>query len=228
MTDYPPPPPGNYPPPPGDQPPSGNYPPPPPGSIPPPGNYPPPPPGNYPPPPPGNYPPPPPGYYAAPAGNAVGQLPTEAYTSWLTRVGAYFIDIIPVVLIYGLPAMIAGSTAKKECITGPSGFTCTVTPSSAGAALMFVGWLAAFGFGIWNYGYRQGVTGSSIGKSVMKFKVVSETTGQPIGFGMSIVRQLAHIIDGIILFIGYLFPLWDEKRQTLADKIMTTVCLPIR
>ncbi len=80
---------------------------------------------------------------------------------------------------------------------------------------------------IWNYGYRQGTTGSSIGKSVMKFKVVSEVTGQPIGFGMSVVRFLAHFVDAIICFIGFLFPLWDSKRQTLADKIMTTVCLPI-
>ena len=82
-------------------------------------------------------------------------------------------------------------------------------------------------FAIWNYGYRQGTTGSSIGKSVLKFKVVSEKTGQPIGFGLSIVRQLAHVVDAIICYIGYLFPLWDAKRQTLADKIMTTVCLPI-
>ena len=80
---------------------------------------------------------------------------------------------------------------------------------------------------VWNYGYRQGTTGSSIGKSIMKFKVVSEKTGQPIGFGMSIVRQLAHIIDGAICYIGYLFPLWDAKRQTIADKIMTTICVPL-
>jgi uncharacterized RDD family membrane protein YckC len=80
---------------------------------------------------------------------------------------------------------------------------------------------------VWNYGYRQGTTGSSIGKSVMKFKVVSEKTWQPIGFGLSVVRQLAHVVDLIICFIGFLFPLWDAKRQTLADKIMTTVCVPL-
>jgi hypothetical protein len=34
--------------------------------------------------------------------------------------------------------------------------------------------------------------------SIMKFKLVSEKTGQPIGFGKSIVGQLAHIIDGAI------------------------------
>ena len=60
----------------------------------------------------------------------------------------------------------------------------------------------------------------------MKYKVVSETTGQPVGFGMSVVRQLAHILDSFCL-VGYLFPLWDAKRQTFADKIMTTVCLPV-
>jgi uncharacterized RDD family membrane protein YckC len=92
---------------------------------------------------------------------------------------------------------------------------------------MIVVWILAVAYLIWNYGYRQGTTGSSIGKSIMKFKVVSEKTGQPIGFGLSIVRQLAHIVDGIICYIGYLFPLWDPKRQTLADKIMTTVCVPI-
>ena len=95
---------------------------------------------------------------------------------------------------------------------------------------MLAQWLAylvIFAYAVWNFGYRQGTTGSSIGKSVMKFKVVSETTGQPIGFGMSIVRQLAHFVDAIICYIGFLFPLWDAKRQTLADKIMTTVCLPV-
>ena len=44
---------------------------------------------------------------------------------------------------------------------------------------------------------------------------------------MAFVRDLCHIIDQVICYIGYLFPLWDAKRQTLADKIMTTVCLPI-
>ena len=31
--------------------------------------------------------------------------------------------------------------------------------------------------------------------------------------------------DSIICYIGWLFPLWDSKRQTLADKIMKTVVI---
>ena len=87
--------------------------------------------------------------------------------------------------------------------------------------------LVALGYFVWNYGYRQGTTGSSIGKSVLKFKVVSENTGEPIGFGLSVLRQIAHVVDAVIFYVGYLFPLWDAKRQTLADKMMATVCLPL-
>jgi RDD family len=86
--------------------------------------------------------------------------------------------------------------------------------------------LLAFAFGVWNL-YRQGKTGSTIGKSTLKFKVVSERTGEPIGFPMSIARQIAHIVDSAICYIGYLLPLWHQKRQTVADMIMSTVCLPI-
>ena len=37
------------------------------------------------------------------------------------------------------------------------------------------------------------------------------------------MRQLAHIVDSLICYIGWLFPLWDAKRQTIGDKIMGTV-----
>jgi uncharacterized RDD family membrane protein YckC len=205
MTDQPPPPPGNYPPPP--PPPPGGYPPPPP---------PPPPGGGYPP-----QPPPTPGQ----------ALPKEAYTPWLTRVLAWLIDIVPVVIVVGIAQGIAISTGDNVCVSNGGqydyGVYCTSSYSVLGIILLGIAYILALAYLVWNYGYRQGTTGSSIGKSIMKFKVVSEKTGQPIGFGMSIVRQLAHIIDGAICYIGFLFPLWDAKRQTIADKIMTTICLPI-
>jgi uncharacterized RDD family membrane protein YckC len=243
MTQDPPPPPGNYPPP-------GGYPPPPPGGYPPPppGGYPPPPQGNYPPqpggyqspPPSGSYPPPPGGYQSASGGGgyqppqgAVRTLPKEAYTPWLTRVLAWLIDYIPVFILEGIAYGILAGTRETVCITDTSeydlGEFCATGASTLGQVSFFIfGILLPLAYGIWNYGYRQGTTGSSIGKSVLKFQVVSEKTWQPIGFGLSIVRQIAHLVDAIICYIGYLFPLWDAKRQTLADKIMTTVCVPLQ
>jgi uncharacterized RDD family membrane protein YckC len=84
--------------------------------------------------------------------------------------------------------------------------------------------LLAFAFGIYN-AWLNGSTGQSVGKKIMGTKVVGEATGQPIGGGLGIVRYLAHIVDAIICFIGFLFPLWDAKKQTLADKIMKTVVI---
>jgi uncharacterized RDD family membrane protein YckC len=233
----PPPPPGSYPPPP-----PGNYPPPPPGGYQPPqqggygpppqqGGYgPPPQQGGYPPPPPqGGYPPPPQqGGYPQPGGPG-GVLPPDAYTPWFTRVLAWLIDSIPIFIVMGIGQGIAIATGENVCTSAgyDYGGACVSTYSTIGVLFLGVAWLLSIAYAVWNYGYKQGTTGSSIGKGVMKFKVVSEKTWQPIGFGMSIVRQLAHFVDGIICYIGYLFPLWDAKRQTLADKIMTTVCVPI-
>ncbi len=211
--------------------PPGGYPPPPPGGYPPPrpvGDYPPPPP------PPGGYPLPPPaagGYVPPPPVPAIGQLPQSAYTPWITRVLAFFIDYIPIMILTGIGgAIMFVASDGLQCVSDSSEFGyssyCTQTvPAGAVAAAVVVN-ILALAFAVWNYGYRQGTTGSSIGKSFLHFKVVSERTGQPIGFGMSLVRQLAHFLDGILCNIGYLFPLWDAKRQTFADKVMSTVCLP--
>ncbi len=177
--------------------------------------------------PPGAFPPPS-GYYLPPP---VGALPKGAYTAWIIRVVAYLIDAIPVVALAGIGPVLMLATGHNECVRNNAdvGYevSCTSEPSTLGlVSALFFG-LAAVVFFIWNYGYRQGTTGSSIGKSVMKFKVVGETTGQPIGFGPSVLRQFLHLLDGMLCNLGYLWPLWDRKRQTFADKIMSTVCLPI-
>lgn len=144
---------------------------------------------------------------------------------------AAFIDWAPYVVLVGIGWVIMLVTQTSSCVTSISeydvGQFCVSQPSMIGQLVQWLLSVGGLAYLVWNYGYRQGTIGSSIGKSVLKFKVVSETTGQPIGFGMSVVRQLAHFIDAIICFVGFLFPLWDAKRQTLADKIMTTVCVPI-
>ncbi|KUI10299.1 hypothetical protein AU190_19290 [Mycolicibacterium acapulense] len=167
-----------------------------------------------------------------PPAQPVQALPREAYTPWFTRVFAWLIDNIPTFLILGIGWAVLLATQETTCVTEYSDADmreiCVMEPSMLGqASASFIAPILVLAYVIWNYGYRQGTTGSSIGKSLQNFKVVSEKTGHPIGFGMSVLRQLAHTIDAAICYIGYLFPLWDAKRQTIADKLISTVCLPL-
>ena len=73
--------------------------------------------------------------------------------------------------------------------------------------------------------FLTGSTGASPGKRLMGIKVVKEIYGQVIGGGMGIAGSFIHIIDGIPCYVGYLWPLWDAKKQTFTDKVMSTVVL---
>jgi uncharacterized RDD family membrane protein YckC len=162
---------------------------------------------------------------------AIRGLPRGAYTPWLTRVGAYLIDRFPFAIVLGAGWLVLQNSVDTVCLTEITQYDknqiCSASYSTAGWTVMWGAVLFGIGYLVWNFGYRQGATGSSIGKSVMKFKVVSQNTGQPVGFGRSVLRQVVHFVDAIICYLGYLFPLWDAERKTLADKIMSTVCLPL-
>ena len=86
-------------------------------------------------------------------------------------------------------------------------------------------WLLVLGYVVCNR-WILGGQGQSIGKKVLGIRLLSEETGQPIGTLNAFLRDICHFVDGIICYVGYLFPLWDAKRQTLADKIMKTVVVP--
>jgi uncharacterized RDD family membrane protein YckC len=82
--------------------------------------------------------------------------------------------------------------------------------------------LAALAWGLYN-AYLGGQTGQSYGKRIAGTRLISETTGTTIGGGLGIGRYFVHILDAIPCYIGFLWPLWDSKRQTFADKILKTV-----
>jgi uncharacterized RDD family membrane protein YckC len=86
--------------------------------------------------------------------------------------------------------------------------------------------LAALGWALYN-AYLGGETGQSYGKKWAGTRVVDEETGQNIGGGKGIIRHIAHILDAIICYIGFLFPLWDVKRQTIADKVVKTLVVKV-
>lgn len=64
--------------------------------------------------------------------------------------------------------------------------------------------------------------GQTLGKKVMKIKVVTED-GKPIGYKEAIVRYLGYILSGVALCLGFLWVIWDKKKQGWHDKIAGTL-----
>src|SRR4051794_1125517 len=130
----------------------------------------------------------------------------QNYANWGQRALGWLIDMGPLALLYLIFIAVA--------FTGKIGILQIVVP---------LGTLAWIGWAVFNRWIQQGNTGQSLGKRVAKIKLVSEATGQPIGAGMAFVRDLAHFVDSVACYLGWLWPLWDDKSQTLADKIVGTV-----
>ena len=170
-----------------------------------------------------------PGYqqgYPQPPYGQQAYPPRYPYSHWIKRVGARLIDGLIAAAIM-IPAYIGLVWALSDLETTTDQFgnsTTTGDVQPGGIVLMIVFALASIAFSIWNVFIRQGRTGYSIGKSVLGIKLISEVDGQPIGGAMAFVREICHILDGFC-YIGYLWPLWDAKRQTFADKIIKTVVI---
>jgi uncharacterized RDD family membrane protein YckC len=91
-------------------------------------------------------------------------------------------------------------------------------------AIAAIGGIAILAIAIWQL-IMEGRTGQTIGKKALGIRLVKEATGQPIGVGMAFVRRIAHFLDSLACYLGWLWPAWDAKRQTFADKVCGTIVI---
>ncbi|WP_101255149.1 RDD family protein [Streptomyces barkulensis] len=152
------------------------------------------------------------------------------YAGWGARVGATLLDgliigLIPGILISIGYAQFLGAIidAADSCPIGDTicAQNAADVPGSAWP-LIAVGALLSLAGQLWLV-HQEGRTGQTPGKKALKISVLREADGQPLGFGMAFVRKLAHFLDGAACYIGYLWPLWDDKKQTFADKVIKSV-----
>lgn len=140
--------------------------------------------------------------------------------SWGSRVVAYVIDwlvaAVPTFIVLFVGGLL-GSTAE----TTDTGFSIT---GGASAAFILIGSVLGLAIAIWNYGYKQGNTGQTVGKGLVNIEVV-DSDGQYLGFWMSILRTILMSILGSLCILNYLWPLWDEQNRTWHDMIMTSLVL---
>lgn len=140
-----------------------------------------------------------------PAGEVPGPL-----AEWADRVVATLIDAV-IILALGLAVFVVSAIV---------GVVSDILATLVGG----VGYLALTVYGLY-LGYLEGIRGQSPGKAIQGLKVVRISDGQVLGGGMGIVRRIAHVVDGIICYLGFLLPLIDPRKQTIADKMLDTVVL---
>jgi uncharacterized RDD family membrane protein YckC len=145
---------------------------------------------------------PPPGDYqqAPPTPTRTGRASGPRAGFW-RRFAAYLLDQI----ILGIPVVIV----------------VLISDQTVGNVVSFALTLAYFSF------FEGGPTGQTVGKKALGIRVIDFKVGGPIGYGRGLVRTIARLLSGIVLFLGYLWMLWDPEKQTWHDKIAGTVVVPV-
>lgn len=183
-------------------------------------------------------------YQAAPQVNPYG-AGTQAYPGSLAyveqhfgpvagfgkRAGALIIDGL--LSLIGLIPIIIG--AVLLVIAAPDndeyGYTVDGTGSAglaiSGGLLLFLGIVLMIAIQVWNRIFRMGRTGQSVGKKAMGIKLIHEQTGQPIGALQSFVRELVGGLINQVIYLSYLWMLWDDNKQTLADKVVHSTVIEV-
>lgn len=85
-----------------------------------------------------------------------------------------------------------------------------------------VSFLIGLGYSVW----MLGTYGQTVGMMILKIKILKESDSK-ITYKDAILRYFASILSAIALFLGYLWMIWDEKKQTWHDHIAKTVVVKV-
>lgn len=154
---------------------------------------------------------------AAAAGPAVAPAASSdtVYAEFLPRVGAYLLDaifmgVIGMILQFGMMIMFGLASGGDEAVISIG--------SLLGSLLSFVITLVYF------VAYETSAKQGTWGKQIVGIRV-TDLQGRPITTGRAIGRFFAKIISGFTCGIGYLLPLFLDRKQTLHDLIAGCLAL---
>jgi len=154
--------------------------------------------------------------------------PMFAYSGWWRRAGAFVLDAI-VAYVFYLPAFLYGLLGPQQdvaCFNGSSFEPCR-EPTSATAAV--VGLLAILGVVGFLVTYcLMASRGGSIGQRATGIRIVDARTGDRVGAWRVFGRRVASYLSAIPCYLGFLWPLWDQRKQAWHDMIAKTVVVKVR
>lgn len=132
---------------------------------------------------------------------------TDELAGFGRRAAAYIIDSV---LMYGV-----------FLVLYLPGLVTTDSYGNPNATLSCVGSILGLGVQIWYYIFFQSRSGQTLGKKWLGIKVVS-ADGTPLTRGRFVVRYLGYMVSSLMLYIGWLMPLWDPDQQAMQDKLART------
>lgn len=141
---------------------------------------------------------------------------TVSYAHWGWRVLSLFIDVFlmfaPAALVVYLLEMSWGLDHPKIVIDADTWIHFQLT----GLLVFLTIWAV-------NRCLLQGLTGRSVGRMMTRTRLITAEEQKRPGVFRSGARDVAGVLNTLPLLLGWLWPLWDEKRQTFVDKMAGTV-----
>jgi len=135
-----------------------------------------------------------------------------AYSGFWRRVAAALLDG----LILSVPTAIIGAAA------GANQFNAGVSYGYSPGVSALVNLLNT-AIGVAYYAGLEGTRGQTLGKMALGIKVIDADAGGFIGIPRGIGRYFARILSAIALGLGYLWMLWDPRKQCWHDKLVRSV-----
>lgn len=102
-----------------------------------------------------------------------------------------------------------------------------VTGGDQNGTVSTLSYLIGLGVSVGYFVFYQAEQGQTVGKRVMGIRVVGVNGKTPTPMTFFLREIIGKTISAFILFIGYLMPLWDGRKQALHDKIANTFVVKV-
>ena len=170
------------------------------------------------------YPPPPgqpayqpPGWQQYPPGYGYQQPGYPRYAGFWIRFVAAFIDGLILSVAFFPINLVFSALSDRFYVWGSWDWREGV---SAGLLILFN--LIRVGAGWAYYTVMTGRYGATLGKMLLKLKVVGEDMG-PVSYGTAALREIVgKFVSGLVCAIGYIWAGFDDRKQAWHDKIAHT------
>jgi uncharacterized RDD family membrane protein YckC len=132
--------------------------------------------------------------------------------SWGRRAGGWFVDLLVYVVAFVVTLVLALAT---EDATGEV--------DAWAALLVFFVWFLGPSLYSW---LMVGAFGQTLGKMAVGITVVRSADAERVGYLRALGRTASTWLLGLLFFpilLAYLWPLWDQRNQTLYDKMAGTI-----